>query len=277
VINAGGRFSSQRREPVIVHITNGRISFKANGKKYDLIVPDSKIQFAPNASTASSSFVNNSWETIVPVYFEGDIFMAGLAYRVTEDIPGNVKDVKWTANVSFSRDDVSFTWKWAAAVYTTFADHAGIQVKPVDGKKILLFSNNDRAGTPQNFKQHVIRGAKGKGYPDFTGDYSKKEKFNCKGKGGHNDDDDDDDDDDQMLLQLTPNPSIAYFNLTINNRTPKASTVTVLNLFGQVVEKHEKVYSNTVIKIGEKLNTGIYLAVITQGDQQKTIKIIKVK
>ena len=297
VLNPGDFNKYRKKEPINVYVTNGHIRFKANGKQYNLAVPDSKIKFDPYTTTASSKFVNNRWETTVPFNLDGDVFMTGLTYRVPANLPGNIKDIKWTANVGIDKEDASFTWKWAAAVYSRFADHAGIQVKAVDGWKLNIFSSNDDAGTPLNFKQYVIAGARGRGYRDYTGDHTKKERFYCKKKDGHDDHDDDDkfgwlrskklilplslltenDSKDKMLVQVTPNPSTTYFNLTINNKTQKVSTVTVLNLYGQVIEKHEKVTSNTIIKIGEKLDTGIYLAVITQGDQQKTFKIIKVK
>ena len=49
----------------------------------------------------------------------------------------------------------------------------------------------------------------------------------------------------------------------------------MLDIFGQVVEKHEKIASDKVLRLGHKWTSGTYFAEVIQGDQRKVVKIIK--
>ena len=50
-----------------------------------------------------------------------------------------------------------------------------------------------------------------------------------------------------------------------------------MDIFGRVVERHERIAANTVLKVGDKWTNGSYFAEVTQGDQRKIIKIIKAR
>lgn len=311
VIEANHAQWQRRTTPLVVYFTNSRISFRANGIQYSLPVPDGKVEYNPNIRSASTRFVNGSWQTSVAGDFKHDVFLAGLAYKVPANLPGKIEDVTWSGNFGISElSDTKFTWKWSAAVYSRFADHAALTVKPIDGKLLNLIFDNDDAGTPQNFKSFVVEGATGKGKNDYTGKESKKEKFYCRtGQTGDDDDDDDDDGDDgdddddddgrglldrlgrvlkpALLLQkdasekltasVSPNPSSNHFNLSVHSKLAGPINVIVTNVFGQVVEKHEKVAAGITLRLGEGLHPGIYLATVIQGNQQRSMKIIKVK
>lgn len=64
------------------------------------------------------------------------------------------------------------TWQWAAAVYTQFGTNYNmLGVKPVDDNSRSQYKNFDPAGTPENFKQFVIAGARGDG-TTLVGNYT---------------------------------------------------------------------------------------------------------
>ena len=73
-----------------------------------------------------------------------------------------------------------------------------------------------------------------------------------------------------------PNPSKTYFNLVIKGTSESPVTVKILDLFGRVVEIHQKIGSNTILQVGHRLAGGSYFAEITQGNQRKIVRIIKV-
>ncbi len=269
-------------ETVTFNVTNSVITFTANSQQFTLNVPNARIRFDASASTATTQFVNNIWETVVPRSYSGYVFMGGLSYLVPTNLPGGISNIQWRANISIDRTGVSLTWRWAAAVYSSFADHAGIIVKPTNSISLSPFLNSDRAGTPQNFKAFVVRGAKGNGGTNYTGNYSSTSTAACSVPTG------------QRLagsivltdeflangkldVKVIPNPSTSYFSLVIKGSRENPVTVRILDMLGQVIERHEKVASSTVLNVGHKWAAGSYFAEIRQGDQRKVVKMVKIK
>jgi len=68
---------------------------------------------------------------------------------------------------------VKMSWQWAAAVYQTFTtNYSAVGIKPTDDSTTSIYKNSDHAGTPENFKQFVVGGARGGGGSNFTGSNS---------------------------------------------------------------------------------------------------------
>ena len=168
---------------VTMNITNTVITFTANSEQYTLNVPDGRIRFDATAVSASTQFVNGIWETVVPRSFTSYIFMNGLSYQVPVNFPGNISNVRWTTNVSIDRANTSINWRWSAAVYTTFAAHSGINVKPISGNTQNPYPNSDRAGTPENFKASLVGGARETGGTNYTGNYVNSGSITCSTTG----------------------------------------------------------------------------------------------
>jgi hypothetical protein len=83
------------------------------------------------------------------------------------------KNITWSGDFHTDTAGISVSWQWAAAVYTEFtSDMSGIQVKTVDDNHADVYQNSDHAGTPENFKDFVIGGARGGGGSNWTGSYS---------------------------------------------------------------------------------------------------------
>jgi len=166
-------------DPVTMNITNGVISFTANNVQYNVNVPNARVRFDASVTSASTQFINNVWETVVPRSYTSDVFMAGLSYPVPVNFPGNYMNVKWSANISIDKTGISVGWRWGAAVYSTFADHSGLYIKPINGATQNPYANLDRAGTPENFKAFVVKGAKGAGGTNYTGSFSAATVATC--------------------------------------------------------------------------------------------------
>jgi hypothetical protein len=122
-------------------------------------MPDAHILIDPSVSVASTSFdsINNVWTTTVPWDFDDSSFLTGMPWLVPSGgIPADVEPVTV-----------------CGTVYSSFStDNSVLDVKPMDSDHDNPASNYDRAGTPENYKQFVIPGARGKGGRNYTGSYS---------------------------------------------------------------------------------------------------------
>lgn len=273
--------------PVTVYATNGIITFTVNNVPYTLTVPNSRIRFDASVTTASTQFINNAWETVVPRSYSSDIFMGGLSFLVPINIPGNYMNVKLTTNISVDKPGISIAWRWAAAVYTSFADHSGLSIKPINGSTQNAYANADRAGTPENYRSFVADGAKGTGGSNYTGSFTAASAATCTSNTGQRSSL-------QPLIKqipnlpaekllnakleahAMPNPSNTYFNIVIGSKDKNPVTIRITDIFGRIVERYEKISSNAVLQIGSKLTSGSYYVEIVQGEQRKIVKITKV-
>jgi serine protease AprX len=159
--------------PVTIDFDNTSITFTANGTNYLLSVPNASVTFDPAATTATTTFnaTDNKWVTRVRSGQGGDIFLSGLAYQVPTALPGGMNPVTWTGRFTTSTPGVSVSWKWRAAVYSTFsASYAALGIKPIDSSTGSQYANSDKTGTPENFKPSVVGGARGNGGTNYTGD-----------------------------------------------------------------------------------------------------------
>jgi PEP-CTERM motif len=156
--------------PVTISITSSVISFTANATPYSLVTPNAQITFSPTALSASISFNTgtNTWIATIPTsQANSDPFMTGLAFVVPPGgLPGGINPVNWQVSFSSDTGGIGVQWQWAAAVYTSFgADYNSDGVLPVDGGGL-------QSGTPVNFENHVIGGARGGGGSNYTGSNS---------------------------------------------------------------------------------------------------------
>lgn len=272
-------------------ITNGTISFTANGQQYTLSVPNSKIRFDGSASNATTQFVNNAWETTIPKNNNGFVFLAGLSYLVPANLPGNISNVTWSAKISIDRANITPTWKWAASVYTTLGSYSAIGVKPRDNKDKTPFNNSDKAGTPELYKSFLVAGAKGTGGSNYTGDYSSTSSATCSTTGQRSSETPVNE---QMIVKQVsadalvlpenealeaaaiPNPAHSSFNLFVKGKRSNLVSVKVIDISGRVVERHDKILPNTIFNLGGRLAAGSYFIEVIQGGQKKTISVMKV-
>jgi len=220
--------------------------------------------------------------------------MNGLAYQVPVNFPASIANVRWTTNIKIDRASTSVNWRWSAAAYTTFATHSGINVKPITSSTQNPYPNTDAAGTPENFKSSLVSGARGTGGTSYTGSFVNSGSITCSTANTRgvaepiitrqttNDQIDQLATDrvpvhDILQAEVMPNPSSTFFNLAIRGSNNLPITIKIMDIFGRVVERHERIAANTVLKIGYGWINGSYYAEIIQGDQRKIIKILKAR
>jgi hypothetical protein len=274
-----GYSNLRRQNPVTITVTNSRITFWVHGKKYSLNVPDSRIQFTGAVSTATTSFINNVWETKVPLSFKDDVFMGGLSYKVPVNLPGNIRNITWTADVSVDQPGFSIKWRWGAAVYSKFADHAGLHIKPLNGDKYNQYLNSDDAGTPENYKLFLTSGATGKRQSkDYTGHQSEEKVVQCndkkdqwppikRGNGPWTQN--------KLSAFVNPNPSHNSFALRILSKSNDPISIVISDNAGNIIERHDRLNPLGMLRFGDKYRTGVYFVEIRQGDQLSRISVLK--
>jgi hypothetical protein len=219
--------------------------------------------------------------------------MGGLAYLVPANLPGGITNVTWTADISINRTNTSLTWRWGAAVYTTFsANHSVLGIKPINSRDQNPYLNTNNAGTPENYKSSLVAGAKGTGGTNYTGSYSTNVTATCAVTTAQR----------SAAQQLTtqqiqvkeipqvsivipmnenleasvmPNPSSSVFTLLIRSLNKNPAQVKVTNILGQVVEKHEKTPVNAALQMGNRWPAGSYVIEVIQNGQRKLMKIVK--
>ncbi|HEY5621571.1 MAG TPA: PEP-CTERM sorting domain-containing protein, partial [Pontiella sp.] len=154
-------------EPFTLYISNQHVTFSKDGSAYDVAIPDAAIHFVAGA-TPSSSFAANTWSTTVPDD-NNDPFMSGFGWQVpVSGLSGGINPVTWTADFSASVEGLSLNWQWSAAVYTTFTDDMSlVGATPVDGA-----GGFSQSGSPANYSDYVVGGARGGGGSNFTGSNS---------------------------------------------------------------------------------------------------------
>ncbi len=167
VLKAEGVSSSA----VTVNLTNGTISFEANGTKYSVPVPNFAVTFDPAATAATLSYGGGSWTETVPSTVKRDVLAGAVQFPVSTSLPGAIRNVTWTATFTSTQPSgLKLAWAWSAAVYSRFnADYTQLGVKPMDASYFNRYFNLDRAGTPEKYKFFVVPGATGYGFFDYTG------------------------------------------------------------------------------------------------------------
>ena len=85
-----------------IHVENGAIDFSASGTAYHVAVPNGVIvlNVGATAASATTSFDpnDNDWDVSAPASGAGDVFMGGVALPVPNGLPGNIKNVTWSAD-----------------------------------------------------------------------------------------------------------------------------------------------------------------------------------
>jgi hypothetical protein len=81
--------------------------------------------------------------------------------------------------------------------------------------------------------------------------------------------------DSKLYVNVMPNPSINYFNVVIHSNDATPVKIRVMDMFGRVLETHDKVTSASILRIGQTWPSGTYFAEVIQGNQRQIVKFIK--
>jgi hypothetical protein len=147
-----------------------------------LVVPSARITFSSAYSCVATNYdaLNNTFNTTAPLGGSDEIFLTGLAYPVPSGFGGSNTAPVWTGTFGSNVPGVSMSWKWGAAVYTTFStNYSALNPLAGHGNACVGNSGGDHAGTPEGiastgllFKKYVVGGARGGGGSNWTGSWS---------------------------------------------------------------------------------------------------------
>lgn len=154
--------------PVTIHMTDAAV----DSGYFHVDMPDAAVTFSPTATSASTTFDSglNTWVTVIPSSLRKSAFLDGGSFYAWSALPGGINPVTFSANFTTDTPGVTLKWQWAAAVYSSFSsDYNALGVKPIDGRKANPYHNKDDAGTPENYKSYLVRGARGQGGNNYTG------------------------------------------------------------------------------------------------------------
>lgn len=152
----------------VITVTNATLNIA--GTIYP--IPNGQVTYDsdPNATFVPVSVYDpatNTWKSHVSVSTTANVFMTGLPIQFPAGLAGGQSPVIFTATFGSSTGVVTGTFQWGAAVYTQM---------PTDlnqlGVILLDNSGGPLAGTPFNYRQFLIPGARGNGDGVYTGDFS---------------------------------------------------------------------------------------------------------
>lgn len=181
-LNSIFRVRDVSKQVVHVSFANSTVQYQytdasGNPVSVNLAVPNARITIDPSVTVASTSFdpVNNVWNTTLPWDLDDNAFLSGTSWLVpAAGLPADVEPVNWCGTFAVDVPGAHVGWRWAAAAYSSAfnAANAVLGVKPMDTDGDNP-EHHDLAGTPENYKQFVIPGARGKGGQNYTGSYSR--------------------------------------------------------------------------------------------------------
>ena len=78
------------------------------------------------------------------------------------------------------------------------------------------------------------------------------------------------------LVRVYPNPSTSYFTLNIETGNDKEKiSVRLIDVTGRIMETRNNLSGSQVVRIGNNLKAGLYIAEIRQGNSTRQIKLLK--
>jgi hypothetical protein len=72
-----------------------------------------------------------------------------------------------------------------------------------------------------------------------------------------------------------PNPSNSSFNVKIESGSEELMNMRVLDASGRLIEEKKNIPSSQIVKLGERYINGVYLVEIVQGNNRKTVRLVK--
>jgi len=78
-----------------------------------------------------------------------------------------------------------------------------------------------------------------------------------------------------LAIRVLGNPSPDHFDIQVRGGAGSKIQLTVYDNLGRVIETRATLPANQIIRLGSSYRTGIYLVEIVQGDQKRTVKLVK--
>jgi predicted extracellular nuclease len=78
-----------------------------------------------------------------------------------------------------------------------------------------------------------------------------------------------------LKVKTLPNPSSTYFTISIESANDSPVFIKVVDVFGRVISSLSNISPNSNVRLGNELSSGLYFAEIIQGNERKTVKLVK--
>jgi PKD repeat protein len=80
-----------------------------------------------------------------------------------------------------------------------------------------------------------------------------------------------------LKVSVLPNPSRISFALSIESNNELPVNIRILDVQGREISRLGNLSANSIVKIGNNLKTGFYLAEIVQGNERRILKLVKIQ
>jgi hypothetical protein len=124
------------------------------------------VGFVTVSSAYTTSTVTDSGPNYLvsdfPEGLSGKKFMDGMIVYLPNGLSAH-QIVTWTArfqSTNTASNGMKIQWQWTASAFSTLGTLAQLGIKPIDGPNGSSYANSDKAGTPENYIQDFIPGAR---------------------------------------------------------------------------------------------------------------------
>ena len=148
-------------------VTNSTILL--NGQTYT--GPDANVNVSTSATQATVTYSAGSFSSTYPSTLSPRKFMTGMIVYLPGGLSAHQK-VTWSAHFTSPNAGMRIHWQWAAGAYSQLGTPDQLGIKPVDGPNGSAYADSAQAGTPENYEQYWIPGARSAGKNDYTGAWS---------------------------------------------------------------------------------------------------------
>ena len=80
-----------------------------------------------------------------------------------------------------------------------------------------------------------------------------------------------------LKVSVLPNPSRTSFTVSIESDNDLPVNIMIFDVQGREINRLRNISANSIIKLGNNLKTGFYLAEIIQGNERKIVKLVKIQ
>ncbi|HZY99838.1 MAG TPA: hypothetical protein VFE36_09725, partial [Candidatus Baltobacteraceae bacterium] len=124
--------------------------------------PDAVVNVSTSATQASTTYSGGFFSSTYPSTFSPRKFMNGAIVYLPSGLSAHQK-VTWSAHFTSPNPGMKIHWQWTAGAYSQFNTADQLGIKPVDGPNGSAYADSAQAGTPENYKQYWIPGARSSG------------------------------------------------------------------------------------------------------------------
>jgi hypothetical protein len=139
-------------------VTNSKILL--DGQTYT--GPDAVVNVNTSATQGTVAYSGGFFTSTYPSTLNPRKFMTGTIVYLPSGLSAH-QIVTWSAHFTSPNPGMRIHWQWTAAAYSQFGTPDVLGIKPVNGPNGSVYADSAQAGTPENYKQYEIPGARSAG------------------------------------------------------------------------------------------------------------------